>query len=112
VPAPDPPPERAGLQAKPNIRHAQAPAFDTAVRKNGLTVVSLRHATRLAGHSTKTDTFRIPRSGCYIAVRVDLDSGRVVGESSESNNVRWAAGIGSGCPGDGDKDGLEDRPGG
>jgi hypothetical protein len=85
-----------------------AAAFDTTLKRNGRILVAQRGTTALAGHASKTHVLRIPRSGCYVALRIDVDSGRAISESNESNNVRWVAGVGSGCPGDRDKDGLED----
>ena len=40
--------------------------------------------------ASRSETIHILRTNCYIAVRFTADSGHVVAESSEFDNVRWA----------------------
>lgn len=91
-----------------NSGDTSAGGFATAIKENGRVLVAQRQTSTLAARASKTHVFRISRSDCYIALRIDVDSGRAVSESNESNNVRWVAGTATGCPGDRDQDGLED----
>jgi hypothetical protein len=77
-----------------NRGNAAAPAFRVAVQDNGTNALirSTAHAALDAGAS-RSETFRIPRTGCYLPVRFTADSTRVVLESSESDNDRVAVGL-------------------
>lgn len=52
----------------------------------------------LGAGASKSGTVQFTRADCYVFVSASADSGRVVTESSESNNARNAVGVVAGCP--------------
>ena len=82
-----------------NRGNAPAGAFRVAVQQDGTAMLKDSYQAGLAAGASRSETIHILRTNCYIAVRFTADSGRVVVESSEFDNVRWATGLTSpSCP--------------
>jgi hypothetical protein len=75
-----------------NLGNNGSGAFTNTYRANGTTVVATRSMSGIPYHSSRTDSFRIPRTGCYIALKLSIDSGNVVSERLETNNTAWLVG--------------------
>lgn len=75
-----------------NLGNNGTGGFTNTYRANGTTVVATRSMSGIPYHSSRTDSFRIPRTGCYIALKLSVDSGNVVSERLETNNTRWLVG--------------------
>jgi hypothetical protein len=82
-----------------NRGNAPAGAFRVAVQQDGTALLKDSYQAGLAAGASRSETIHILRTNCYIAVRFTADSGHVVAESSEFDNVRWATGLTSpSCP--------------
>lgn len=75
-----------------NFGNTYTPAFTNTYRVDGTTVVATRSMSSIAYHGKRTDSFRIPRTGCYVALKLSVDSGNVVTERVETNNTTWMVG--------------------
>lgn len=67
-------------------------AFTNTYRADGTTVVATRSMSGIPYHQSRTDSFRIPRTGCYVALKLSVDSSNVVAERLETNNTTWLVG--------------------
>src|SRR6186997_2817 len=76
-----------------NRGNAPAGAFRVAVQQDGTALLKDSYQAGLAAGASRSETIHILRTGCYIAVRFTADSGRVVPESNEFDNVRWATAL-------------------
>lgn len=66
--------------------------FTNTYRADGTTVVATRSMSGIPYHQSRTESFRIPRTGCYIALKLSVDSSNVVKERVETNNTTWLVG--------------------
>ena len=76
-----------------NRGNAAASAFRVDVKDNGSFLLKSTAHARLDAGASRSEVIRIPRVGCYLPVRFTADSTRVVAESSETDNDRWAVGL-------------------
>ena len=67
-------------------------AFTNTYRADGTTVVATRPMSGIPYHQSRTESFRIPRTSCYIALKLSVDSSNVVKERVETNNTPWLVG--------------------
>lgn len=67
-------------------------AFTNTYREDGTTVVASRPMSGIPYHQSRTDSFLIPRNGCYLALKLSVDSSNVVDERTETNNTTWLVG--------------------
>jgi CARDB len=75
------------------------PSFRVAVRQNGGTFIKDAYHSSLAPGASRSGTIHISRAGCYIPVRLLVDSTQLVAESNEYDNARWTVGLTSAsCP--------------
>ena len=82
-----------------NRGNAASGAFRVGVLQDGTALLKDSYQAGLAAGASRSETIHILRTGCYIAVRFTADSGRVVAESNEFDNVRWATALTSTtCP--------------
>jgi hypothetical protein len=82
-----------------NRGSAPAGAFHVTAQQDGTAMLKDSYQAGLAAGASRSETIHILRTSCYIAVRFTADSGHVVAESSEADNVRWAVGLTStSCP--------------
>ncbi len=82
-----------------NRGNAPSGNFRVAVQQDGTALLKDSYQAGLAAGASRSETIHILRTNCYLAVRFTADSGRVVFESSEFDNVRWATGLTStSCP--------------
>lgn len=75
-----------------NFGNTYTAPFTNTFRVDGTTVVATRSTGSIAYHGSRTDSFRIPRTGCFIQLKLSVDSGNVVTERLESNNTTWMVG--------------------
>jgi hypothetical protein len=71
-----------------NIGESPAPASTAVFKLNAGNVVATRPVGAISGKSSRQDTFRIARSGCYVPLEYTLDTTNSVKESTvgEGNN--------------------------
>jgi CARDB len=82
-----------------NTGNAPAGAFRVSVGQDGAGLVKETAHASLAAGAFRSETIHLLRTSCYIAVRFTADSGRVVAESKETDNVRSAVDLTSPtCP--------------
>ena len=67
--------------------------FHVAVQQNGSALLRDKYYASLAAGESRSETFYISRADCYIPVQFLADSTKVVSESSEFDNQRWAVGL-------------------
>jgi hypothetical protein len=78
---------------------ASAGAFRILVGQDGAAPIRETAYSGLAAGASRSETIHLLRTSCYIAVRFTADSGRVVAESNETDNVREAVDLTSlTCP--------------
>jgi hypothetical protein len=73
-----------------NRGNGPAGAFRVAVEQNGSALIKSTAYASLDAGASRSEVIHIPRTSCYISVRFTADSARVVTESSEYDNTRWA----------------------
>jgi hypothetical protein len=76
-----------------NRGNAATSFFRVDVAQNGSALLKSTLHGKLDPGASRSETFRIPRADCYIPVRFYADSTRIVAESSEADNTRWAIGL-------------------
>jgi hypothetical protein len=69
-----------------------APAFNVAVQENGTTLMLMAYGPLAAGDSRSKNAL-VPRTSCYVPVRVVADPSHAVDESPKYDNERWAVGL-------------------
>jgi hypothetical protein len=72
---------------------AATTGFRVDAQQNGSALLKSTAHLSLAAGASRSEVFRIPRTDCYLPVRFSADSTRVVAESSEFDNDRWAVGL-------------------
>jgi hypothetical protein len=76
-----------------------APVFDVAVQENGTTLMRDTAYGPLAAGASRSENVLVPRTSCYVPVRVVADSIHAVAESPKYDNERWAVGLtATACP--------------
>lgn len=75
-----------------NFGNTYTAPFTNTFRVDGTTVVATRSMGSIAYHGSRTDSFRIPRTGCFVQLKLSVDSGNVVSERLETNNTTWMVG--------------------
>lgn len=82
-----------------NKGNATAGPFRVSVAQDGAGSIKETLQPSLAAGTSRSETIHLLRTSCYIAVRFTADSGRVVAESNENDNVRSAIDMTSpNCP--------------
>jgi CARDB len=69
------------------------PSFRVAVQQNGSTFLKDAYHSSLAPGASRSATIHISRAGCYIPLRLLVDSTQLVTESNEYDNGRWTVGL-------------------
>jgi hypothetical protein len=82
-----------------NRGNAASGPFRVGALQDGTALLKDSYQAGLAAGASRSETIHLLRTGCYIAVRFTADSGRLVAESNEFDNVRWATALTSTtCP--------------
>lgn len=76
-----------------NSGTASSTNFRVAIQNNATTTLKETYHVGLAAGASRSETFAVARTACYVPVSVTADSTKVVGESSEVDNARWAIGL-------------------